>query len=894
VETRAKQQVRAAAEKRFMSAEETPDCGQRESAGAEGEDIIFVAHAVVHGAVGREANELSVNESVPSDPRPAAELRGPLEVSGRWFRCGGEKGILRGVTYGPFGPAAVRGGLPEPGRVAADLEMLAGWGANAMRLYEVPPPWFLDACGGRGLRVLAGIPWTDHIDFLTSSASRRAVRLAVVSGVRRLAGRPEVAALVVGNEIPAPLVRWLGYGRVEAFLDELIEEAQQQSGGLPVSYANYPSTEFLQPGRADFAAWNVYLEDAGAFRRYLERLHHLAGDRPLVISEFGADAARLGGEAQAVLLQAQRQACEETGTAGHFLFSFTDAWWRGGKEVSGWNFGLTDPDRQPRPAWFRLRGDADAGRVLPAEGKSPAVSVIVCTRNGHRTLRDCLAGLARLNYPDCEVIVVDDGSRPGIAAICGEFPGVRCLRQEAAGLGMARNAGASVAGGTILAYTDDDCLPDADWLRFLVRAFDDPGVGAAGGPNVPPRPVTAAQACVMAAPGAPAQVLRNDREAEHIPGCNLAVRASVFAEVGGFGAEYHAAGDDVDFCWKVLSRGWRIAPVPAAVVWHYRRFSALAYLRQQAGYGKAEALLMGSHADRFGDDGGARWEGVVYDAAQRRLGWTNAVVYSGRYGLAGYQGVYERGEGQWLGSGFGWWSTVAGLAAASLFVTGLWPLPLVMAFVSFAVAGVRARRLVLPSGWDRIPNRLLLAWLLLLQPVVRKGSRFFWRMLLGVPRPCGPSPWPHGPAIRWLRGGMGNVTVAGLRFGSASGTDRHDLLHALAGQGAGVGDGWEPWDLLLGSRGVRVLTVTEYHAAGNVTRVRCMLAGWRVAMAAAAAALAVLLLAAGPPWQLAGWMTAAAAVFCGSGEVRAVRRAVVRIRGAASPLGFHESSAIAD
>ena len=877
-----------------MSAEETPDQGQRESAGAEGGVIILVAHGGWRGAGERKANELSVNEPAPSDRRPASELRGPLEVSGRWLRCAGEKVVLRGVTYGPFGPSAVRGGLPEPGRVAADLDMLAGWGANALRLYEVPPPWFLDACGARGLRVLAGLPWTDHIDFLKSSAARRAVRQAVVAGVRQLAGRPEVAALVVGNEIPAPLVRWLGYGRVEAFLDELIGEAQQQSGGLPVSYANYPSTEFLQPGRADFVAWNVYLEDAGSFRRYLERLHHLAGDRPLVISEFGADAARLGANAQAALLQAQRQACEETGSAGHFLFSFTDAWLRGGKEVSGWNFGLTGPDRQPRPAWFRLGGIVAAGRVLPAEGKSPAVSVIVCTRNGHRTLRGCLAGLARLSYSDCEVIVVDDGSRPGIAAICGEFPGVRCLRQEAAGLGMARNAGASVAGGTILVYTDDDCIPDADWLKFLVRAFDDPGVGAAGGPNVPPRPVTAAQACVMAAPGAPAQVLRNDREADHIPGCNLAVRASVFAEVGGFGAEYHAAGDDVDFCWKVLSRGWRIAPVPAAVVWHYRRFSVVAYLRQQAGYGKAEALLMGSHAGRFGDDGGARWEGVVYDAAQRRLGWTNAVVYSGRYGLAEYQGVYERGEGQWLSCGFGWWCTVAGLAAASLIVSGLWPLPLVMALQSLAVAGVRARRLVLPSGWDRIPNRLLLAWLLLLQPPVRAGSRLLWRILLGVPRPRGPSAWSGRSVFRWLRGGMGNVTVAELRFGSASGTDRHDLLHVLAGQGAGVGDGWESWDLLLGSRGVRVLTVTEYHAAGNVTRVRCMLAGWRVVMAAGAAALAVLLLAAGPPWSQAGWMTVAAAVFCGSGEIRAVRRAVAGIRGAASPLGFHESSAIAD
>ncbi len=802
--------------------------------------------------------------------------------------------MLRGVTYGPFGPAGVRAGLPEAERVTADLALLSRWGANALRLYDVPPPWFLDCCGAQGLRVLAGIPWAQHADFLKSSAERRAVRQAVAAGVRTMAGRPGVAALLVGNEIPAPLVRWLGYDRVAAFLDELIDEAQQLSGGLPVSYANYPSTEYLQPGRADFAAWNVYLEDAGSFRKYLERLHHLAGDRPLVITEFGADAKKLGEQAQSDLLHAERQACEETGTAGHFLFSFTDAWWRGGSEVTDWAFGLTERDRRPRRAWFRLEARKPSAAVGPAVGPVPMISVIVCTRNGHRTLGACLGALARQSYERYEVIVVDDGSRPGLAALCGGFAGVRYLRQEASGLGVARNAGASVAEGSILAYTDDDCIPETDWLSFLVRAFDDPAVGAAGGPNVAPRPVTAAQACVIAAPGAPAQVLLNDREAEHIPGCNLAVRAAVFAEVSGFGAEYHAAGDDVDFCWKVLSRGWRIAPVPSAVVWHYRRFTVRAYLRQQAGYGKAEALLMRSHRDRFGGAGGARWEGVVYDAAQRRLGWGNALIYDGRYGQAGYQGVYERDTGIQQGCGFGWWCSVAGLALASFVVRGLWPWPLVMGMIPVTVAMVRSWRLLLPAGWDRMPNRLLLAWLLLLQPVARSGARFLWSTVLAVPRPgAAVHPW-RWPSFRWLRDGMGNIALTTLVFGSAAGSDRHDLLKALEGPGVRPGDGWEPWDLLMGERGVRVLTVTEYHAAGNVTKVRLMLAGWRGVIAAAAFALAGLLLAAGAPWGSAGWLTAAVAIFSASGDALAVHRARTAVQKAAAALGFREASAIAE
>ena len=123
------------------------------------------------------------------------------------------------------------------------------------------------------------------------------------------------------------------------------------------------------------------------------------------------------------------------------------------------------------------------------------------------------------------------------------------------------------------------------------------------------------EAVVAAAPGAPAHVLLDDTEAEHLPGCNLAIRRSALAAIGGFRVAYRVAGDDVDVCWRLRAAGGRLRFAPGAMVWHHRRYRVRAYLRQQRGYGHAEALLMRDHPERFGPLGGARWCGGMRCAA---------------------------------------------------------------------------------------------------------------------------------------------------------------------------------------------------------------------------------------------------------------------------------------
>jgi hypothetical protein len=94
---------------------------------------------------------------------------------------------------------------------------------------------------------------------------------------------------------------------------------------------------------------------AASFRSYLQRLHNLAGERPLLIGEFGINVLAEGEEAQADILSWH---IEEVVRSGRFrqslLFCWTDEWFTGGHEIQDWAFGLVDRERRPRPVCQRL------------------------------------------------------------------------------------------------------------------------------------------------------------------------------------------------------------------------------------------------------------------------------------------------------------------------------------------------------------------------------------------------------------------------------------------------------------------------------------------------------------------------------------------------------------
>ena len=221
------------------------------------------------------------------------------------------------------------------------------------------------------------------------------------------------------------------------------------------------------------------------------------------------------------------------------------------------------------------------------------------------------------------------------------MPSVRYFRHEKnLGLSIARNTGIAAATGEIVAFTDSDCRADEDWLYYLVSDLLDSEFAAIGGPNLLPPEDSLVAAAVMVSPGGPAHVMLTDRQAEHIPGCNMAFYKWALAQIGGFDPIFHQAGDDVDLCWRLQQAGYKIGFSPAAFVWHYRRSTVGAYLKQQHGYGEAEALLVRKHPECFNSFGGNLWRGRIYTPSKFGVFIRPPIIYRGRFGSAGFQSLY--------------------------------------------------------------------------------------------------------------------------------------------------------------------------------------------------------------------------------------------------------------
>ncbi len=210
------------------------------------------------------------------------------------------------------------------------------------------------------------------------------------------------------------------------------------------------------------------------------------------------------------------------------------------------------------------------------------------------------------------------------------------------GLSNARNVGMRAAKGEIVAYIDDDAVPDPQWLTYLAATFLSTDHVGVGGPNIPPADDGPIAECVANSPGGPVHVLLTDQEAEHIPGCNMAFRKAALEAIGGFDAQFRIAGDDVDLCWRLQQRGWTLGFNPAAMVWHHRRNSVKSYWKQQLNYGKAEGYLERKWPEKYNAAGHVPWAGRLYfKGFEQLLGCFRGRIYQGTWGSALFQSIYQ-------------------------------------------------------------------------------------------------------------------------------------------------------------------------------------------------------------------------------------------------------------
>ncbi len=248
------------------------------------------------------------------------------------------------------------------------------------------------------------------------------------------------------------------------------------------------------------------------------------------------------------------------------------------------------------------KGFAERVRSAPEQlATLPEVSIIIPVMNRADELRRCLTSLTQLNYPQekLQIIVVDDGSSDDSPDVAREF-GSLLVPSGGTGRGpaAARNVGASMATGEILAFIDSDCSASGNWLCELIAAFNDSAMAAVGGQV----DGMCAESAVDRYEAVMSSLSLGSRERSgnlgtdtfYLPSCNLLVRSSAFRQASGFDDSMHV-GEDVDLTWRLRDQGWTICYLPTGNVLHEHRSSVRSFMSRRFDYGTSEGMLQRLH-----------------------------------------------------------------------------------------------------------------------------------------------------------------------------------------------------------------------------------------------------------------------------------------------------------
>jgi glycosyltransferase involved in cell wall biosynthesis len=683
-------------------------------------------------------------------------------------------------------------------------------------------------------------------DELTRSRGWKSVVSRIARTANILGRHPALVGYLLDCEIGQDALRAGGLEKARRRVRGVVKTIKGRAPEAMVGIKVRPETLALSILEQDFLYAEIPALEPVEIRDFVVALHNVAEARPVVI-EF-KDASPGQDEAVAVAFG--------TGAAG-----------------------VVAP---PVPApvshdWLgvRMMRASDVmpfvtlnGACPPRPPKAPMVSVVICAYDAERTMRDCLESLRRLDYPNFEVVIVDDGSRDRTADISMDFPEFRLIRQPNKGLSVARNVGMQAARGEIIAYTDSDCVVDPHWLTLMVRSMIEGNFDGCGGPNYAPHEDGRIEASCAASPGAPCHVLIADDRAEHLAGCNMLFSKAALAKIGGFDPQFTSAGDDVDICWRMLDAGFKLGFSPAAFVWHFRRNTVKAYYGQQRGYGRAEAMLHRRYPERFNVMGQIAWRGTIPGLARTIPGGSRKRVLW-RTATAGAQTLFDPGLTlakvipQTLE-----WTVLSAIALAASIVLGA---PLIPAAAMLALGPIWALYYAwhapLEKSHESFTARLLIAYLAYTGPMVRTMTRYKTRAkaLTGL---AGADGVRQRPTINWLR-----RTIRLDYWNDESITrdrlmDRMLKLFARSGHGAIVDAGWNDYDLEVRPNPwtrIELKTADEEHEAGKVTnhvlaRIKSTRIS-RLALAAGALSAAVVAIAGLPEMALGlGALTMAGAV----------------------------------
>ena len=257
----------------------------------------------------------------------------------------------------------------------------------------------------------------------------------------------------------------------------------------------------------------------------------------------------------------------------------------------------------------------------------PYVSVIVPVYNGEKTIDNCLESLAQQDYPGgrYEVIVVDNNSSDSTAAIVQQYPVVLLNEQRINSSYAARNTGVEAAAGSILAFTDADCIPHIDWLKKGVKPFEEAEVGGVAGEILGCEVCTPIERYLRRRNWLSQQGTLKHPFLPYAQTANAFYRSEVFNQIGHFEDQWVSAGD-ADFCWRMQRRTmYRLVFCEEAKVGHRNRSDLISIFKQTMKWGIGDANLQSKYSDYANIRGGR------IDTRKIRLIARNGLIFGARW-----------------------------------------------------------------------------------------------------------------------------------------------------------------------------------------------------------------------------------------------------------------------
>ena len=233
----------------------------------------------------------------------------------------------------------------------------------------------------------------------------------------------------------------------------------------------------------------------------------------------------------------------------------------------------------------------------------PFFSIVIPTYRRPDALQECVRALCRLEYPreSFDVIIVDDGGNIPLEPLLLPFSNhlrIRVMWQPNAGPAAARNFGAKQASGAFLAFTDDDCRPDPQWLQMLSSALASSTDVLVGGRTI--NALTSnpyAEASQLIIDVVYAHYNSRNENVEFFASNNMAVSAQAFDAIGGFNPSFRTS-EDRDLCDRLRFHGYTLRYAPDAVIFHAHTLTFRSYWQQHSGYGHGAWRYHSARAQR--------------------------------------------------------------------------------------------------------------------------------------------------------------------------------------------------------------------------------------------------------------------------------------------------------